>query len=150
MMRGNSWGLLFLVAAGLVGPGRVDGTSGPLLSSIQRRQREPIRDPFHAPEAGSTPPRLPGLAGVGVTEAVIRGIVRVRTPPGADPRPDAPGWAILETPSGEGFVAARGDRLLDGVVGRIVDGAVVFWLDGDPDRPVHRPLASLADPEEGQ
>lgn len=150
MMRGNSWGLLFLLAAGFVGLARVDGTSGPLLASVQRGKREAIRDPFRASEAGSTTPRPPGLLGVGVTEAVIRGIVRVRTPPGADPRPDAPGWAILESRSGEGFVAARGDRLLDGVVGRIGDGAVVFWLDGDPDRPVHRPLASLADPEEGQ
>ena len=149
-MRRNSWSLLFLLAAGFAGPGRVNGTSGPLLSSVQRGQQEAIRDPFRAPEAGSTTSRPPGLAGVGVTEAVIRGIVRHRVPPGANARPAASGWAILESRSGEGFVAAPGDRLLDGVLGRIEEGGVVFWLDGDPDRPVHRPLARLAGPEEEQ
>ena len=150
MMGRNSWRVLFLLAAGFVGPVRADGTGGPLLSSVQQEKREAIRDPFRAAEAGSTASRPPGLAGVGVTEAVIRGIVRHRIPPGADGRPAVSGWAILESGSGEGFVAAPGDRLLDGVLGRIEDGGVVFWLDGDPDRPVHRPLARLAGPEEGQ
>lgn len=149
-MRGNSWGALFLLVAGFVGPGRVEGIGGPLLSPVQRGKPEAIRDPFRAPEAGSTTRRPPGLAGVGVTEALVRGIVRHRIRSGAPGRPDASGWAILESRSGEGFVAAPGDRLLDGVLGRIEDGGVVFWLDGDPDRPVHRPLARLAGPEEGQ
>lgn len=149
-MRWTSWSVLFLLAAGFAGAGSVDGTSGPLLSSVQRGQQEAIRDPFRVPEAGSNTSRPPGLAGVGVTEAVIRGIVRHRVAPGADARPAASGWAILESRSGEGFVVAEGDRLLDGVVGQIEDGGVVFWLDGDPDRPVHRPLARLAGPEEGQ
>ena len=149
-MRGNSWNVLFLLTAGFVGLGRVDGTGGPFLSLAQRGRRAPLRDPFHAPEAGSTAPRPAGLAGVGVTEAVIRGIVRQRVPPGAGVRPGASGWAILESRSGEGFVVVPGDRLLDGVVGEIETGAVVFWLDGDPDRPVHRPLARLEGPEEEQ
>ena len=149
-MRRNSWSVLFLLTAGFVGPGRVDGTSGPLLSPVQRGKREQVRDPFRAPEAGPTTSRPPGLAGVGVTEAVIRGIVRHRVPPRADARPAASGWAILEARSGEGFVAVPGDRLLDGVLGRIEGDGVVFWLDGDPDRPVHRPLARLAGSEEGQ
>lgn len=149
-MRGTSWSVLFLLTAGFVGLGRVDGTGGPLLSLAQREKRERIRDPFRAAEAGSTAPRPAGLAGVGVTEAVIRGIVRQRIPPRADVRPGASAWAILESRSGEGFVVAPGDRLLDGVVGEIGAGAVVFWLDGDPDRPVHSPLARLAGPEEGQ
>ena len=149
-MRGNSWSVLFLLTAGFVGLGRMDGAGGPFLSMAQRGRRVPLRDPFHAPETGSTVPRPAGLAGVGVTEAVIRGIVRQRIPRAADVRPDASGWAILESRSGEGFVVAPGDRLLDGIVGEIEAGAVVFWLDGDPDRPVHRPLAGLADPEEEQ
>jgi len=150
MTRGNSWSVLFLLAAGFVGLGRMDGTGGPFLSLAQRQKRERFRDPFRAAEAGPTAPRPAGLAGVGVTEAVIRGIVRPRIPPRADVRPDASGWAILESRSGEGFVVAPGDRLLDGVVGEIGAGAVVFWLDGDPDRPVRSPLARLAGPEEGQ
>ncbi len=149
-MRGNAWIVLFLLTAGVVGLGRGDGTGGPLRSLVQPGRRAQLRDPFHAPEAGSTAPRPAGLAGVGVTEAVIRGIVRRRVPPGADVRPGASGWAILESRSGEGFVVAPGDRLLDGVVGEIEAGAVVFWLDGDPDRPVHRPLARPESPEEEQ
>lgn len=149
-MRGNSWGVLFVLGAGFIGLGRVDGTSGPPLPPVRRGQPEQVRDPFRAPEAGSATPRPPGLAGVGVTEAVIRGIVQQRIPPGARARPDPSGWAILESRSGEGFVAAPGDRLLDGVLGRIEDGGVVFWLDGDPDRPVHRSLARLAGPKERQ
>lgn len=148
MIVGAPRGMRFLLAAGLVGTGAAGGTGGPLLSAVGPGQREASRDPFRAPDAGSTTLRPPGLAGVGVTEAVIRGIVRPRIPPGADSLSDAPGWAILESGSGEGFVVAPGDRLLDGVVGRIEDGAVVFWLEGDRDRPVHRPLAKPATPEE--
>ena len=146
-MRGNPWGALFLLGAGFVGLGQADATGGLVRRVLQRGERPTVRDPFRAPEAGSTA-RPPGLAGVGVTEAVIRGIVMVRIAPGAGPRRDPPGWAIVESPGGEGFVAAPGDRLLDGVVGRIDAGGVVFWLEGDPERPVHRPLAWTAAPEE--
>lgn len=150
MSRANSRGVLFLLAAGFVGLGRVEAARGPVLPPVQRGERSPVRDPFRAPEAGSVAPRPPGLAGVGVTEAVIRGIVRVRIPPGAEDRPHAPGWAVLESLAGEGFVAAPGDRLLDGVVGAIDADGVVFWLEGDPERPVHRPLARASAPEEEQ
>ncbi len=146
-MRANWWPLV-LLAAGFAGPGPADATGGRLLPPLQRGERQPVRDPFRPPGAGSDTPRPPGLAGVGVTEAVVRGIVRVRIPPGSDSRPDPSGWAILESPAGEGFVAAPGDHLLDGVLGEIEPGVVVFWLEGDPDRPVHRPLERLGAPEE--
>ena len=145
-MRVQRWPLI-LLAAWFAGLGPADAAGGRFLPPVQRGKRQPVRDPFRAPEAGSTR-RPPGLAGVGVTEAAIRGIVRLRTAPGAEAPPDPPGWAILESLTGEGFVAAPGDRLLDGVLGRIEPDAVVFWLAGDPDRPVHRPLARPAGPEE--
>ena len=146
-MRGTSW-TLALLTAGFIGLGRADATNGRFFPSVQRGEQQPVRDPFRGPGAGSIAPRPPGLAGVGVTEAVIRGIVRYRSPPGGEVRLDSRAWAILESPSGEGFVAAPGDRLLDGILGRIETGRVVFWLGGDPDRPVHRPLAQPAGPEE--
>lgn len=149
-MRENLRGLLFFLAAGCVGPGQAGAGGGLFLPPVPREEPQTVRDPFRASGAGSAAPRPPGLAGVGVTEAVIRGIVRVRTPPGAEAEPDAPAWAILESLAGEGFVAAPGDGLLDGVLGRIEAGGVVFWLAGDPDRPVYRPLAPPAGPEEEQ
>ena len=139
-----------LLAAGLLAPAPADATGGKLAAPVRQDERQRVRDPFRPPGADSGAPRPPGLAGVGVTEAVIRGIVRVRIPPGAAPRAAAPGWAILESLTGEGFVAAPGDHLLDGVLGRIEAGGVVFWLEGDPDRPVHRPLARPAASEEEQ
>lgn len=147
-MLGISWRVVSLVAAGFIGLGTAYATTGRFLPPVQRGEPQPVRDPFRTPEAGSAAPRPPGLAGVGVTEAVIRGIVLYRAPAGAEARSDSPGWAIVESASGEGFIAAPGDRLLDGVLGRIEAGVVVFWLGGNPDRPVHRPLARLADPEE--
>ena len=147
MIRETLRGLL-LLAAGFAGLGQAGVAGGVALPPAARGEPQTVRDPFRASGAGTAAPRPPGLAGVGVTEAVIRGIVRVRSAPGAGAGPDSPGWAILESLTGEGFVAAPGDRLLDGVLGRIEPGGVVFWLAGDPDRPVHRPLAPPAAPEE--
>ena len=144
-------GGLILLLAGLpvVGEGREGGR--PYLSAVQSGREERGRDPFREPEAGPDALRPPGLAGVAVMETVIRGIVRYRIPAGVMEGTESSGRAILESPSGEGFVAAPGDRLLDGVLGQLEDGGVVFWLDGDSDRPVYRPLAVLgAGPEEGQ
>lgn len=149
-MRATSWRTAALLAVGFLGLGRAEATTGRSFPPVRRGEQQPVRDPFRGPGAGATAPRPPGLAGVRVTEAVIRGIVRYGVPAGAGLRSDAPGWAILESPSGEGFVAAPGDRLLDGVLGRIEAGGVVFWLGGDPDRPVHRPLARPGEPEEKQ
>ncbi len=148
MMRGCSGGAVFLVAAGFVGLGQAAATGARLLPAGQQGEPQSVRDPFRASGAGPAAPRLPGLAGIGVTEAVVRGVVRLRTRPRPEAGPGSPGWAILESPTGEGFVAAPGARLLDGVVGRIDADGVVFWLAGDPDRPVHRPLAQPAAPEE--
>ena len=147
-MRRPPWWPLILLAAAFAGPGGADATGRRRLPPVRQEERRPVRDPFRAPGGGSAAPRPPGLAGVGMTEAVIRGIVRYRIQPGAEDRPDPPGRAIIESLTGEGFVAAPGDRLLDGVLGRIEAGGVVFWLEGDPDRPVYRPLAKPADPEE--
>ncbi len=148
MMRGTSGGAVLLVAAGIAGLGQTAATGARPLPTGGQGEPQAVRDPFRPPGAGTVAPRLPGLAGIGVTEAVIRGVVRLRVPPRAEAGRSSSGWAILEAPTGEGFVAAPGDRLLDGVVGRIDADGVVFWLAGDPDRPVHRPLARPAASEE--
>ena len=148
MMRGTSGGAVLLVAAGFVGLGQAAATGARLLPAGGPGDPQSVRDPFRPPRAGTAAPRLPGLAGIGVTEVVIRGVVRLRVPPRGEAGPGSPGWAILESPTGKGFVAAPGDRLLDGVVGRIDADGVVFWLAGDPDRPVHRALAQPAAFEE--
>ena len=107
----------------------------------QRAGAERGRDPFRHQASGGEAPRPPGLAGVGIMEAVIRGIVRWEKTD-AEEEPRSSGLAILESASGEGFVAVPGDRLLDGVLGRIEDAGVSFWLGGDRARSVHRPLAA--------
>ena len=141
---------LILLTVGIVGLGEAAAKRGPLAPLVETGRREAQRDPFRVPESAPDASRPAGLAGLGVTEAVIRGIVRYRTPLKGEAQTGAAAWAILESPAGEGFVAAPGDRLLDGVVGLIEDGGVIFWLGGDPDRRVYRPLARPAvDAREG-
>ena len=141
---------LFLLIAGLVGFGTAEAGKIPFPFVLQTGRRGAERDPFRDPDAAPDAPRPAGLAGLGVTETVIRGIVHRRVPTDGEDETNPSAWAILESPSGEGFVAAPGDRLFDGVLGLIEDGGVVFWLDGDPDRRVYRPLArSATGAEEG-
>ena len=151
MLNGASLrrGALILLLVGL--PGFAEGREGGPAnrSQVRRTREERGRDPFQKPGAGRDTARPPGLAGIGIMEAVVRGIVRYQEPSGGEEETGASGCAILESRSGGGFVAAPGDRLLDGVLGEIVDGGVIFWFEGDPHRPVHRPLATPgADPPE--
>ena len=141
MLKRGRRGLILLLA-GL--PGFAEGREGSpaYLAQVQRAREERGRDPFRQPDAGPDTQRPPGLAGVAIMETVVRGIVRYQGPRGGEEETEAFGSAILESRSGGGFVAAPGDRLLDGVLGEVVDGGVIFWLEGDPDRPVHRPLAA--------
>ena len=144
-MHTNWWrAALLLLTVGFVGVGEAGAKRGPVAPLVQTGRREAQRDPFRVPEAAPDASRPAGLAGLGVAEAVIRGIVRYRTPPNGKAQTEAAAWAILESPTGEGFVAAPGDRLRDGVLGLIEDGGVIFWLGGDPDRRVYRPLARPA------
>lgn len=150
-MRKSSWRTpVLLLMAGIAGFGKAETGKAPLGAGFLAGRPGTQRDPFRSPEAASDAPRPPGLAGLAVTETVVRGIVRYPIPVQGEDETDASAWAILESPSGEGFVAAPGDRLFDGVVGLIEEDGVVFWLGGDPDRHVFRPLARLAaDAREG-
>lgn len=144
-MPGKRWRTpLILLVIAVAGFGKAEAKNAAVFSPAQTGRRGTERDPFRDPESAPDAPRPAGLAGVRVGETVVRGIVRRRLPPDDEDRPDSSGWAILESSSGEGFVAAPGDRLLDGVLGRVGDGGVVFWLGGDPDRRVYRPLAEPA------
>ena len=150
-MHKNPWRapVIFLMV-GIAGLGRAQAGKAAAVPGFRAGQPGPQRDPFRSPETASDAPRPPGLAGLGVTETVVRGIVRYPIPVEGESEANASAWAILESPSGEGFVAAPGDRLFDGVLGLIEEGGVVFWLDGDPDRRIFRPLARLAtDAREG-
>ena len=141
--RRTQWqpALLLLAAAPAFAGSPAEG-DGPR-PAIQPAQDDRRRDPFRAGESGTDDLRPPGLAGVEIMKAVVRGIVRSVGERG----PQAPGVerAIIEAETGEGFVARPGDRLLDGVLGRVEAEGVVFWLDGDPDRRVFRPIAPPAE-----
>ena len=150
MLKGASLrrGALILLLAGLAGfaEGREGGPAH--RSQVRRTREERGRDPFQKPAAGPDTPRPPGLAGIGIMEAVVRGIVRYQDPSGGEEETGAFGCAILESRSGGGIRCHSG-RSSPGTEfwGEIVDGGVIFWLEGDPHRPVHRPLAAPgADP----
>lgn len=125
-------------ASGLAGTG-ARGARPPSGRGAAGRQRG--RDPFRPPEGSAAAPRPPGLAGVAIMEAMVRGILRF--PEDREGNASGLGLVILEG-SGKGFVAGPGDRLFDGVIGRVEDDGVVFLLEGDPDRPVFRGLADAA------
>lgn len=152
LRRGLMLPFAALFASGAAGAALDGGEAArPFLSRVQRTPEAGGRDPFRDPETGPDTPRPAGLGGVRIMETVIRGIVRLQVPAEGAGTIAASGWAVLETPSGEGFVVAPGDRLLDGVLGRLEEGAAVFWLDGDPGRPAVRPLAVPGvEPEEGR
>ena len=116
-------------------------------------RREPGRDPFRRPDAAPEAERPPGLAGVRILEAVVRGVLRFAAPEGGEPEAATgsreAGLAILESASGEGFVAAPGARLMDGTVGRVRDDGVLFFFEGDAGRTAFRPLAAPAAGQRG-
>ena len=83
------------------------------------------RDPFLRPSPRSRPDpvvrsRPRGLAGVGVDEVALRGLVRL----------DDSHLAILETDHGTSYVARGGEELFDGYVQTVTAGGVVIVVDG--------------------
>ncbi len=81
------------------------------------------RDPFVSPilrsSGGPAGERPGGLAGLGVDEAVLRGVVTSRE-----------GYlAVLEAPDARTYVARAGDRLYDAAVGEITGDAVILLMD---------------------
>ena len=102
-------------------------------SDAGSRQEVEVRDPFSWPTGRAAAPRPPGLAGVEISEITVRGVLLFEEPGGAG-RPR--GLALLETGEGAGFVAAPGDRLLDGFLERVEVGGGVFRRFGAADREV--------------
>ena len=89
------------------------------------------RDPFVSPivpeSGGHAPAERPGgLPGLGIDEAVLRGLVASREGP----------LAVLGAPDGRTWVVRPGDRLYDGTVREISGDAVLFLRDPDDSAPV--------------
>jgi Tfp pilus assembly protein PilP len=84
----------------------------------------------------ATSMRPPGLGGVSVDDAALHGIVRSR----------AVYVAMVQAPDGKNYTVRAGDRLLDGTVKAVTEGAVVFTQQvSDPlslvkQREVRKPL----------
>jgi Tfp pilus assembly protein PilP len=84
----------------------------------------------------ATGSRPPGLGGLSVDEVALHGIVRSRTV----------FVAMIQAPDGKNYTVRSGDRLLDGTVKAVTDGAVVFTQQvNDPlslvkQREVRKPL----------
>jgi len=84
----------------------------------------------------ATAMRPPGLGGLSVDDAALHGIVRSRTVY----------VAMIQAPDGKNYTVRAGDRLLDGTVKAVTDGAVVFTQQvSDPlslvkQREVRKPL----------
>ncbi len=97
------------------------------------------RDPFRPPHPVEEVARPPGLEGVRIREAVIRGVLRFATGPGNGP---GAGYAVIESPLGEVFLGRPGDRLLDGVLHRVEADGVRFLRPGDSGQEVFRALAA--------
>lgn len=126
----------------------------PPAPSPEREAEAPVpasgrgRDPFRPPRAAENAVRPPGLEGVRIGEAVIRGVLRF----GGSARDGAAsggpesgagfGYAVLESPLGEAFLGRPGDRLLDGVLHRVEADGVRFLRHGDPGQEVFRALAA--------
>jgi Tfp pilus assembly protein PilO len=107
------------------------GRRDPFVSLIARDAVTPVARTIQ----GSRPE---GLRGLKVEEAVVKGVVRNR---GA--------WiALIGSPVGRTYSIRTGDRLLDGSVGAVTRGAVVFVQDADvaasrpAPREVRKPLRS--------
>lgn len=111
-------------------------------AASRRAAAEPGRDPFRLREAPEAR-RPPGLRGVAVLEAEVRGVL-LRAAAGTEASVGAAhrAFVILESPSGEGFVATPGARLMDGALDRIHPDGATFLLADDRDREVFRPLSA--------
>lgn len=109
------------------------------------RQPAEGRDPFRPPERVGPEERPPGLAGLRIVEASVRGILR-RSGGSEDSRaPDRPARSasvILEAPDGRGFVASPGAELLDGVLLRVEKDGAVFRANRRPGNEIFRPLST--------
>lgn len=132
-------GAAFLVAGELPAP--VFAQDAPRAAVAAGHGSDGRRDPFArpaAPRAGATDAERPGgLSGLAVDDAVLRGTVRHR----------GGRVAFLEAPDGRTYAARLADRLFDGAVQDIADGAVVFLRDAAPpgERDVRKRLRGTED-----
>lgn len=126
------------------------GTAGVTPASGSRQSRAEGRDPFRPPERVGPETRPPGLAGVRIVEASVRGILRRSAASGDSGAPDRPAAGdsvILEAPDGRGFVASPGAKLLDGVLLRVEEDGAVFRTNRRPPSEIFRPLSTGAPPD---
>jgi len=145
--------LALLIVAALPGPARASGgqkdakpaaTTPPAPAAPQGYTYDAAgrRDPFVSLVArgsdlrSATATRPAGLGGLSVDDAALHGIVRSRTVY----------VAMIQAPDGKNYTVRAGDRLLDGTVKAVTDGAVVFTQQvSDPlslvkQREVRKPL----------
>ena len=143
------------VSAGSLGAAAPQAAAleAPLPPASSRATRAPTqqpvrpdgRDPFRPPERAGPEERPPGLAGVRIVEASVRGILRRPEDPEDAEAPDRPargGSVILEAPDGRGFVASPGAELLDGVLVRVEEDGAVFRTNRRPANEIFRPLST--------
>ena len=133
-------GVLAAVLVGLGGTVVVAGRQPPPVPAQEARPAPEIgvgyeadgrRDPFVSPivrvtGGAAAVERPPGLPGLGVDEAVLRGVVMSRE-----------GYlAVLEAPDARTYVVRRADRLYDGTVQEVTGDAVLFLRDAAGAAPV--------------
>lgn len=147
-----SAGSLGGAAPGAAAPEAVLSSAGS--SGIRLPTQQPAgpdgRDPFRPPERVGPEERPPGLAGLRIVEASVRGILRRPDRPGDAEAPDRParsGSVILEAPDGRGFVASPGAELLDGVLVRVEEDGAVFRANRRPANEIFRPLSTGGPPD---
>lgn len=126
-------------AAGLSAAALPPATAGE--APAPGRQPAEGRDPFRPPERAGPEERPPGLAGLRIVEASVRGILR-RSGSEAPDRPGRRDSVILEAPDGRGFVASPGAELLDGVLLRVEKDGAVFRGNRRPGNEIFRPLST--------
>lgn len=132
----GAWFVLAVAAAPAVAPW--ESRAAAALSAGLAQPAEG-RDPFRPPTATGPAERPPGLAGLRIVEAVVRGVLRNAAGDRAA--------VILESPAGAGEVATPGAELFDGSLLRVEADGAVFLTDHDPPREFFRPLAEPPAPE---